>query len=420
MLKRSDDYTLITLYGKNYLIPFGQKVADQFPAFKVNETGVWLWNHLDQDISEEDLLHRFIADNDIPASGQEDVRRDLHVFLSSLRQCGLLTNAAEDRADLTITEPFFADLDIAGLTIRLFGNLGYFSKDLLRFTKATDHADTNLFGRRSSEEASQTDSIDQILIVTRRSPSPASGARVILENEELCVLDAGNTWILYYPSFTFLLRTELAKDGSRCVLFLKPESPSGTSSKAGESKTLRYEIFHAIRLPFLILARRHGLYALHSASIEYKDKAWLFSAPSGTGKSTHVTLWEKAGWARQLNGDLNLIGFHDGTPLVYGMPWCGTSGIFTTRTVPLGGIILLRRGHVNTISSLSADNAALRVSQRLISPVWTKEMLMGNMDFSQKLQEQTTIQELTCTPDLEAAQVVKDKIDGKWKRRSDQ
>lgn len=387
-----------------YLIPFGQKVADQSPAFEVNETGAWIWNHLDRDLSEEELLRCFMEDHAVPVPDQADARHDLHDFLTALRQRGLLADSDEERSDFGSVEPFFSDLEIAGLTIRLRGNPGYFSKDLLRFTKADD----------------QAGSYDQILTVTRRNPSFAPGARVILENEELCVLDAKKSWILYYPSFTFLLRTELAKDGSRCVLFLKPEAPSGTSSKAGEDRTLRYEIFHAIRLPFLVLARRHGLYALHSASIDYKGQAFLFSAPSGTGKSTHVKLWEKAGWARQLNGDLNLIGFHGGAPLVYGMPWCGTSGVFTTRTVPLGGIILLKRGRVNTVADISADCAALRVSQRLISPVWTKEMLTENLNFCKKLQEHTMIQELTCTPDLKAARVVRDKIDGVYEGRLNQ
>ncbi len=97
---------------------------------------------------------------------------------------------------------------------------------------------------------------------------------------------------------------------------------------------------------FMVSARHfyfaalHGKYALHSASNYYQEKAWLYSASSGTGKTTHVKLWEKLYAVQVLNGDLNLLGMEKDEVFVYGIPWCGTSGVYTTKKYPLGGIIL--------------------------------------------------------------------------------
>lgn len=44
-----------------------------------------------------------------------------------------------------------------------------------------------------------------------------------------------------------------------------------------------------------------------------------------------------------LNGDLNLIGKEGDQFVVYGIPWCGTSEIFTVEKKELGGIVLLEK-----------------------------------------------------------------------------
>ena len=85
------------------------------------------------------------------------------------------------------------------------------------------------------------------------------------------------------------------------------------------------------------------------------------------GKSTHTALWHDLIGTPYLNGDLNLIGIKDGYYQVYGIPWCGTSGIFTTKTYPLGGLILLGRASDDHLETLDDTLKTLRVMQRLIS-----------------------------------------------------
>ena len=64
-----------------------------------------------------------------------------------------------------------------------------------------------------------------------------------------------------------------------------------------------------------------------------------------------------------LNGDLNILGIKDGMPCVYGLPWCGTSEIYTTTTYPLGGIVFLKQAPFNRVDFLSLDEQALCLVQ---------------------------------------------------------
>ena len=101
----------------------------------------------------------------------------------------------------------------------------------------------------------------------------------------------------------------------------------------------------------------------------------------------------------------------DGHYQVYGIPWCGTSGIFTTKTYPLGGIILLGRASDDHLETLDDTLKTLRVMQRLISPSWTPEGLERNLDFAAELSREIPIFHLCCTKNPSAVDVVKAAID---------
>jgi hypothetical protein len=112
-----------------------------------------------------------------------------------------------------------------------------------------------------------------------------------------------------------------------------------------------------------------------------------------------------------LNGGLNLLGIEHGQPVVYGLPWCGTSGIYTEKSYPLGGIIFLEQREINRAVALPPDKQQLMISQRLISPAWTREQLLANLKFCGRLAPNTTCFLLQCTKEEAAAQVCRDAID---------
>ena len=92
-------------------------------------------------------------------------------------------------------------------------------------------------------------------------------------------------------------------------------------------------------------------FLLHAAVIEVDGLAYAFAAPSGTGKTTHIALWKKffGDRANIINGDKPIIRFENGTPYIYGTPWCGKEGYNINTKAPLAALCFIERSPENTI-----------------------------------------------------------------------
>ncbi|MCD8107405.1 MAG: hypothetical protein LUE20_05515 [Oscillospiraceae bacterium] len=114
---------------------------------------------------------------------------------------------------------------------------------------------------------------------------------------------------------------------------------------------------------------------LHGACISYKDKSYLFTAASGTGKSTHIALWK-----RYLGDDVSIVNgdkpiFHvkpDGTIRAYDTPWCGKECWNQRKSGEMAGICFIRRletpGDKNTISPMKPDEAIPYMLRQMFHP----------------------------------------------------
>ena len=144
---------------------------------------------------------------------------------------------------------------------------------------------------------------------------------------------------------------------------------------------------------------------LHSSAVEYDGKAYLFSGPSGRGKSTHTKLWQNiyGNKAQVFNDDKPALRRIDGKWYAYGTPWCGKDGINQNKKVPLGGICFLKRGNANIISKMSISKAIAAIMGQTIYS-WSKaENLNIVMDLMDNLIREIPIFELECLPNEEAA-----------------
>lgn len=93
-------------------------------------------------------------------------------------------------------------------------------------------------------------------------------------------------------------------------------------------------------------------FLMHGAVVAVGDKAWLFTAPSGTGKTTHINLWlNNIPGSYVVNGDKPLIHIGDECT-VYGTPWAGKEGMNRNTGVKLCGIVVLNRGAENHIEKV--------------------------------------------------------------------
>lgn len=93
-------------------------------------------------------------------------------------------------------------------------------------------------------------------------------------------------------------------------------------------------------------------FLFHGVVISYKEEdGYLFTAASGTGKSTHARLWKKylKDAVEVVNGDKPIIAVENGQAIAYGTPWAGKEGWQKNRSVRLKGICIIERGLKNEI-----------------------------------------------------------------------
>lgn len=94
----------------------------------------------------------------------------------------------------------------------------------------------------------------------------------------------------------------------------------------------------------------------HGVAFLWKGKAWILTAPSGTGKTTQYILWKLQynNEVTLINGDKLLLSFEpDGTVTVSDSPWKGKENMSNDITAPLGGIIFLEQGKENHIERVT-------------------------------------------------------------------
>ncbi len=110
-----------------------------------------------------------------------------------------------------------------------------------------------------------------------------------------------------------------------------------------------------------LLFPKHDAFILHASYIIIGGKAILFTAPSGTGKSTQARFWKDERGAEIVNGDRVLVTRRDGVFYANGIYACGTSGISHNRTAPIEAVILLEQGEENEINKIPSRKLFLRI-----------------------------------------------------------
>ena len=147
-------------------------------------------------------------------------------------------------------------------------------------------------------------------------------------------------------------------------------------------------------------------YLLHSAVIEYEGRGYAFAAKSGTGKSTHIAIWQKAfgDKVRIINGDKPIIRYKDGQFIAYGTPWCGKEGFSVNDSVPLNALCFIERAEANSIDKMPAAEAVTRLFNQILIP---NDMETVNKLFPLLDKTLTTVPcyLLKCNMDTEAAMV---------------
>ena len=144
---------------------------------------------------------------------------------------------------------------------------------------------------------------------------------------------------------------------------------------------------------------------IHSSAVVMDGKAYLFSAPCGTGKSTHTKLWQRVfgeDRVKMLNDDKPAIRLVDGEWYAYGTPWSGKYDISTNTRVPLGGVCMLRRGEQNKIEPYGGPATVKEILEQT-ARVNHPEYMMNMLELIDKLLEKVPVWRMECNMEPEAA-----------------
>lgn len=163
---------------------------------------------------------------------------------------------------------------------------------------------------------------------------------------------------------------------------------------------------------FRMLAE-HGGVVLHSSYIiTQRGEALLFSAPSGTGKSTQAELWRSYAGAKVINGDRALVKAENGVT-ANGILFSGTSGISENVTAPLRAIVLLRQSEKNEIRSVSGKEAFMRLLPQCSYYPDEEENLRLVTGILAEIISAVPVYDFGCVPDESAVSALSEVLYGK-------
>lgn len=162
----------------------------------------------------------------------------------------------------------------------------------------------------------------------------------------------------------------------------------------------------------------HGGFFLHASAVELDGRGYLFSAPSGTGKSTHTKLWQKcfgADRALIINDDKPAIKIEKDVCMVYGTPFSGKTDENLNRCVPIQGICMLERGEENKIWRIEPSEAVPLILQQTILPR-SEKMIDRLFPMIETVLGRIRIYRMQCSISQEAAKMAHGIMSGNYEQ----
>lgn len=154
---------------------------------------------------------------------------------------------------------------------------------------------------------------------------------------------------------------------------------------------------------------------LHGSTISVDGKAYLFTAPCGTGKSTHTRLWRELFGDRAImvNDDKPFLQITSAGVLAYGSPWSGKHGLASNVCVPLEGICSLHRGNENSIRRVESEDviALLRHQVHIPLDITMQKKTYALVDV---LAQTVPLWQMQCNKELDAAKIAYCAMSGDW------
>ena len=157
-----------------------------------------------------------------------------------------------------------------------------------------------------------------------------------------------------------------------------------------------------------------GGFFLHCSCLRCKGDGIVFTAPSGTGKSTHAALWRRHFGAdvEMINDDKPLVREKDGGFVIYGTPWNGKHRIGANISAPVRAVVFLEQAKENSAEALDPFTALSLILQQTVMPRDPARM-SSLLDMLGRMLETVPMYRLRCNISDEAVETAFGAIYGK-------
>ena len=201
------------------------------------------------------------------------------------------------------------------------------------------------------------------------------------------------------PFFEFLL------SGKRSAVMIS--SPDYRQARVSLEEFPQFGINNSVMVMYALATANKRTALFHSSVVSYQGRGYMFLGHSGTGKSTHSSLWLKYIEGTELVNDDNPVVrvFENNEVRVYGSPWSGKTPCYRNLSYPLGGIVLLSQAPYNKIQRLTGIQAYVALVPSISGKRWDESIANGLHHTENALAMHVPVWHLECLPDEAAAQL---------------
>lgn len=228
-----------------------------------------------------------------------------------------------------------------------------------------------------------------------RDELAAPSGKLLMQDPTFCVYDEGDATVRYLGKVQTSWQQAFARierRGRETTVYLKNEIyPHRISAKT---------VLNCMAAEHM--AVQAGGVVFHSSYIDHRGEGILFTAPSGTGKSTQADLWEKLRGAEIVNGDRSVVRATENGTFACGIPFAGSSPFCKNKTLPLKAIVYLKQAPVTRIRRLRGTEAFRRIWEGCSVNAWDKQDMALASETVLRILETVPVFELACTPDESA------------------
>ncbi|MBQ8057316.1 MAG: hypothetical protein IJ275_03145 [Ruminococcus sp.] len=137
-----------------------------------------------------------------------------------------------------------------------------------------------------------------------------------------------------------------------------------------------YELTAILRSICEIILDKYNGFFLHCSCLEYEGKAVIFTAKSGTGKSTHTRLWREilGDKVTMINDDKPIVRYLNREFIIYGTPWNGKHSLSNNIKAPIKAIYYLHQAEENRVVKCDPISSISKLLSQTILPDNTENM----------------------------------------------